>query len=141
MKLSRSALVLYVGLIFASGAVLGVFGNRLYNASTVSAKATKTPLSPDEFRRMVVAEYQRRLQLTADQLQKLNLILDETQAQVKEIHAKSDPALKAVHDHQIESMNKMLKPEQQSEYTNMRKERQEQRQKQHPGYTGGGPGF
>jgi len=141
MKLSRSALVLYVCLIFASGAVLGVFGNRLYNASTVSAKAIKAPPSPEEFRKMVIAEYERRLQLTDIQLEKLNLILDETQAQVKEIHAKTDPALKAVHDHQVERMNQILTPVQQTEYENMRKERQEQRQKQHGGHTGGGPGF
>ena len=140
MKLSRSALVLYVGLIFASGAVLGVFGNRLYNASTVSAKAIKAPPSPDEFRKMVIAEYERRLQLTDVQLGKLNLILDETQAQVKEIHAKSDPALKAVHDHQVERMNQILTPVQQTEYGKMREERQE-RQKQRIGHTGGGPGF
>ena len=141
MKLSRSAIVLYVGLIFASGAVLGVFGTRLYNASTVSAKAIKAPPSPDEFRKMVIAEYQRRLLLTDIQLEKLNLILDETQAQVKEIHAKTDPALKAVHDHQIESMNRMLTPVQQTEYEKMRKDRQEQRQKQRGGHGGGGPGF
>jgi len=138
MKLSRSAIVLYVGLIFASGAVLGVFGNRLYNTSTVNAKVVKTP---DEFRKMVVDEYQRRLQLTADQVQKVNLILDETQAQVKEIHAKSDPELKAVHDNQVEHMTQILTPAQRTEYEAMRKERQEQRQKQRGGRPGGGPGF
>jgi hypothetical protein len=138
MKLSRSAIALYVGLIFASGAVLGVFGNRLYNASTVSAKA---PASPDEFRKMVVAEYKRRLQLSEDQVLKVNLILDETQAQVKEIHAKTDPALKAVHDNQIEHMTEILTPAQRTEYETMRKERQEQRQKQRGGRPGGGPGF
>lgn len=141
MKLSRSAIALYVGLIFASGAVLGVFGNRLYNASTVSAKATKAPFNPDEFRKMVVAEYQRRLQLTDEQVVKVNLILDETQAQVKDIHAKTDPALKAVHSGQIDRMNQMLTPAQRVEYEAMRKERQEQRQKQRGGRPGGGPGF
>jgi len=29
MKFSRAAIALYVGLVFASGAVLGVFGHRL----------------------------------------------------------------------------------------------------------------
>src|ERR1700722_9781228 len=123
MKLSRPTILLYMGLVFASGAVLGVFGNRLYNASTVSAKMTKAPPSPDEFRKMVVTEYQRRLQLSDDQLQKLNLILDETQARVKEIHTKTDPALKAVHDNQVERMTEMLTPAQRVEYDNMRKER------------------
>jgi hypothetical protein len=140
MKLSRSAIALYVGLIFASGAVLGVSGNRLYNASTVSAKAIKTPLSPDEYRKLAVAEYQRRLQLTDAQLQKLNLILDETQAQFNEIHAKTLPELQAVHKGQIDRINRLLTAPQQIEYENMRKERQQQRQQQH-GRPGGGPGF
>lgn len=140
MKLSRSALVLYVGLIFASGAVLGVSGTRLYNASTVSAKAVKTPPTPDEFRKMVIAEYQRRLQLTETQLQKLNLILDETQARFNEIHAKTVPEQQAVHKAQIDRINQMLTPTQQTEYEQMRKERQQQRQ-QRGAHPGGGPGF
>lgn len=140
MKLTRSAIILYVGLIFASGAVLGVFGNRLYNASTASAKEIKTPPSPDEFRKRVVAEYQRRLQLTDAQVQKVNLILDETQAQFNEIHSKTVPELQAVHQGQIDRINKMLTPAQQTEYETMRKERQEQRQKR-GGRPGGGPGF
>src|SRR5580658_435890 len=105
MKLSRPAIALYVGLIFASGGVLGVFGQRLYNASTASAKEIKTPPSPDEFRKRVIAEYQRRLELTDGQVQKLNLILDETQAQFNEIHAKTVPELQAVHQSQIDKIN------------------------------------
>jgi Spy/CpxP family protein refolding chaperone len=141
MKLSRPAIALYVGLIFASGGVLGVFGQRLYNASTASAKEIKTPPSPDEFRKRVIAEYQRRLELTDDQLQKLNLILDETQARFNEIHAKTVPELQAVHQEQIDHINGMLTPTQQPKYEAMRKERQEQRQKQRGGRPGGGPGF
>jgi hypothetical protein len=138
MKLSRPAIALYVGLIFASGGVLGVFGQRLYNASTASAKEIK---SPDEFRRRVIAEYQRRLELSDDQIQKLNLIMDETQARFNEIHAKIVPELQAVHQGQIDSINGMLSPTQQPKYDALRKERQEQRQKQHQGRPGGGPGF
>jgi hypothetical protein len=141
MKLTRSAIVFYVGLIFASGAVLGVFGNRLYNASTASAKEIKTPPSPDEFRKRVVAEYQRRLQLTDEQVQKVNLILDDTQAKFNEIHATMVPELQAVHKGQIDRINKILTTAQQTEYESMRKERQEQRQKQRAGRPGGGPGF
>ena len=81
------------------------------------------------------------MQLTDIQLEKLNLILDESKAQLEEIHAKSAPAREAVHDRQIESMNRMLTPVQQTEYEKMRKERQEQREKQRGGRTGGGPGF
>ena len=43
MKLSRAAIVLYVGLVFVSGAVLGFFGNRLYSASTVERPPRRLP--------------------------------------------------------------------------------------------------
>ena len=55
----------------------------------------------------------------------MNLILDESQAQVKAIHAQMDPQLEAVHANQITRMNLMLTPAQQAEYEKMRKERQE----------------
>ena len=37
MKLTKTTIALYIGLVFASGIVLGVFGDRLYTASTVNA--------------------------------------------------------------------------------------------------------
>ena len=79
MKLSRAAIALYVSLVFASGAVLGVFGHRLYTVSSVSAKAVR---NPEEFRKRTMAEMQTRLKLTDDQVLKLNAIMDETRARV-----------------------------------------------------------
>ncbi len=79
MKLSRLAIALYMGVVFASGGVLGWFGQKTYTESTVGVKqATK---DPQEFRKRLVAEYQRRLQLTPDQVTKLTIILDDTRAQ------------------------------------------------------------
>ena len=148
MKLSRATIVFYVGLVFVSGAVLGFFANRLYSASTVSASktasATKNPPTPEEFRKWLTGYYQKRLQLSDDQVQKMNIILDESQAQVKAIHAQMDPQLDAVHANQITRMNLMLTPAQQTEYEKMRKERQEkekEKQNQRRNGRSGGPGF
>jgi hypothetical protein len=148
MKLSRATIVLYVGLVFVSGAVLGFFANRLYSASAVSASkaeaSTKNPPTPEEFRKWLTGYYQKRLELTDDQVQKMNVILDESQAQVKAIHSQMDPQLDAVHANQITRMNLMLAPAQQAEYEKMRKERQEkEKEKQGQRRNGrpGGPGF
>jgi hypothetical protein len=146
MKLSRATIAFYVGLVFLSGAVLGFFANRLYSASTVSASkaAAATKLTPEEFRKWLTGYYQKRLELSTDQVQKMNLILDESQAQVKAIHAQMDPQLDAVHANQITRMNLMLTPAQQTEYERMRKERQEkekEKQGQRRGARSGGPGF
>jgi Spy/CpxP family protein refolding chaperone len=148
MKLSRATIALYVGLVFASGAVLGFFANRLYSATTViaskTAAAAKNPPTPEEFRKWLTGYYQKHLELTDDQVQKMNLILDESQAQVKAIHAQMDPQLDAVHANQITRMNLMLTPAQQTEYEKMRKERQEkekEKQNQRRNGRSGGPGF
>jgi hypothetical protein len=147
MKLSRATIVLYVGLVFVSGTVLGFFANRLYSASTVSASKTgapaKNPPTPEEFRKWLTGEYQKRLQLTDEQVQKMDVILDESQAQVKAIHAQMDPQLDAVRSNQVTRMNLMLTPAQQTEYEKMRKERQERQkqERQKRGARSGGPGF
>lgn len=138
MRFSRGAIALYVGLVFACGLVLGGFGDRLYNASVVVAKPPATK-NPEEFRKKVIAEYQSRLKLTPDQVAKLNAIMDETRARVEETRQKMKPAYQKIHEEQSEKVRALLSPEQQAEYDQMRKER-EQRGKQNPA-RGPGSGF
>jgi len=134
MKFSRAAIAFYIGLVFASGVVLGVFGHRLYAVSTVSSKAP-TKMPPEEFRKKVVAEYQSRLKLNDDQVARLNSILDETRARIEETRQKMHPAYQKIREEQNEKFRSLLSPDQQVEYDKMRKEREE-RQKQN----GRGPG-
>ena len=144
MKLSRATIALYVGLVFACGGGVGFFANRLYTATTVIANvnSAKNPPTPEEFRKWLVGQYQTRLKLSDDQVQKLNIILDESQAQVNAIHGQMDPQLDAVRQNQITRMNLMLMPEQQTEYEKMRQERLErQKQQRRGGRPSGGPGF
>lgn len=126
MKLSRVTIALYVGLVFASGLVLGAFGLRLYEASTVSAKQRP---SPEDLRRRMVAEYESRLNLTPEQISKLNAILDDTRSRMEESRQKMRPAYQKIHDDQVAKIREMLSADQQVEYDKLRKER-EQHQKQ-----------
>ncbi|PYT18954.1 MAG: hypothetical protein DMG59_02205 [Acidobacteria bacterium] len=126
MKLSRGAIALYVGLVFASGVVLGVFGDRLYSASTVNANR---PRNPEEFRKKMVAEYQQRLKLTDQQVATLNSVMDETRARVEEARQKMRPTYDKIHQEQSEKFRAFLSPDQQREYDRMLQERKE-RQKQ-----------
>jgi Spy/CpxP family protein refolding chaperone len=134
MKFSRATIALYVALVFASGVVLGAFGNRLYMASTVNAHPT-----PEEVRKKVTAEYQQRLKLTDDQLAKLNMIMDETRARIDETRQKMHPAYQKIREEQQEKFRSMLTPDQQKEYEKILKER-EDRMKQN-GRGPGGPGI
>lgn len=126
MRLSRLAIAVYIGLVFASGVVLGAFGYRLYTVSTVSAKTTR---SPEEWRKRAMVEYQTRLKLNDQQVAKLNSIFDDTRARVREVQQRSKPELEAIHKDQIAKVRAMLTPEQLAEYEKMQKER-EARQRQ-----------
>lgn len=138
MKLSRAAIVIYVGLLFASGVVLGMFGQRLYDAAPVLSNKDRRP-NPEEFRKKALAEYQSRLKLTPDQVGKLNAIMDETRSRVQETRRQMHPAYEKIHVEQQEKVRTMLTPDQQAEFEKMIKEREEQ-QKQSGGH-GPGPGI
>jgi len=148
MKLSRLTIALYMGIVFVSGGVLGWFGQKTYTESTVAPKQVSK--DPREFTKRLLAEYQRRLQLTPDQVTKLTLILDDTraqsnvnfQAQLKEAREKSEPEFQRIRQAQIERVREMLNPQQKVEYEQMRKEREEKRQQEKKDGGGKrGPGF
>jgi Spy/CpxP family protein refolding chaperone len=126
MRFSRGAIALYLGMVFASGAVLGAFGQRLYTASSVSARTTR---NPEEFRKRILATMERRLSLTPEQESKVNVILDETRARFHEVDERAKPELKAIREEQQSKINAILTPSQQIEYAKMRQEREE-RQRQ-----------
>ena len=139
MKLSRATIALYVGLVFASGAVLGALGHRLYTVTTVVAKVqAPAPPKPEEFRKQYVSDMHQRLGLSDQQMAQLNAILDETRAQVEETRQKMKPAFRKITEEQQAKIHKMLTPEQEAEHQKMIKERQE-RQKQNG--RPGPPGF
>ena len=129
MKFSRATIALYVGLVFASGVVLGIFGHSLYAVSTIVG-STKSK-NPEEFRKRVIAEYRSRLKLSEDQVTKLNAIMDETRARVEETRQKMHPAYQKIRAEQDDKIRQLLSAEQQTEFDRMHKEREErQRQKQ-----------
>lgn len=135
MKLSRLTIALYVGLIFASGVVLGVFGHSLYAVTTVNSKSPKS----EELRKKRLAEMQSRMKLSDEQVAKINSIYDETRAKFHEVRERYRPEMDALESAQRDKVRSILSPEQQAEYEKMLKER-EQQQKQNGG-RGPGPGI
>ena len=120
-----------------SGAVLGVFGDRLYTVTTVAGKGKNAKLSPEEFRHGYIGFMQKRLSLTEPQVTKLGLIFDETRARMNEIHERAVPEQQEIQKSQSEKIRELLTPAQQSEYEVMLKERREKMKKGGPR---GGPG-
>ena len=135
MNFSRKSIALYVGLVFVSGGVLGVFGDRLYTVTTVT-KAKNAKLTPEEFRHGYIGFMQKRLTLTEPQVIKLGLIFDETRARMNEIHERAIPEQQEIQKAQTEKIREMLTPAQQSEFEVVRKEREKMKK----GGPRGGPG-
>ena len=127
MRRSNLLIGLYLILIFASGVAVGAFAARLYTAKSVSAKTGK--LTPEEWRRQYTTEMQNRLEMTGDQMTKLNVILDETGAKVHDEHERHNSAMKTIHDDQVGKTRAILTASQLPEYEKLRKERQERAKK------------
>lgn len=139
MKLSRLTIALYVGLIFASGVVLGVFGHSLYAVTVVRSNPPARRPTPEEVRKKTIAEMQVRMKLTDEQVSKITLIYDETRARVNEVHEKYRPQMDTITKDQRDKVRATLTSDQVSEYEKMLKERDE-RDKQRGG-RGPGPGI
>jgi Spy/CpxP family protein refolding chaperone len=139
MKLSRAAIAAYIVLVFLCGAVLGAFSFRLYTVSTVSAKSPQVSPNPEQFRKNYLATMRSRLTLSDDQVTRLNLILDDTRARIREVHDRSQPEVQEIRKEQTDKIRALLSAGQRSTYEEMLKQR-EQRQKEKGGH-GGGPGF
>lgn len=128
MKRTQYSLILSLLLVFASGTVVGAFGLHLYTAKTVTATSRK---SPEEFRRVYVEDLKSRLGLNAEQIVKLNTVLDQTRAQYKDVRDRMKPDMNRIKSEQIEKVNSMLTPDQQKKYEVFRTE-QSDKAKQGP---------
>jgi len=121
MKRSNLTIALYLFLVFASGAVVGAFGFRLYSGTPVAAKNQK--MSPEEWRRQYFGEMQSRLKLTQNQMQQLNEIYDQSRARFRAAHEKNDTTIRQIREEQLARVRAMLTDEQRPEYEKLRAER------------------
>ena len=131
--------VLSALLMFFSGAVLGAFTYRLYSISPVqSGKDTGAPpkkLSPEEFRKRYVADLSKAVKLDDQQVASLNAVLDRTREEFDKLNDKVKPERDALNEkwrpsreviqnHQVESINSLLRPDQRPLYEAFRAERE-----------------
>jgi hypothetical protein len=121
MKLSRRTIALYVGLIFASGILVGAYGHRFVQVTAVSANARR---NPEEFRKQFMAEMKSRLVLNGDQVTQLNDVLDSTRVEFQNTRDSIEPALAKIREQQHQRILEILKTDQRSEYEKMRVERE-----------------
>lgn len=129
MKRFDTAAALYLLLTFMSGVGVGSLGYWLYSSKTVNAASSR---SSEQYRQKYVSEMESRLQLSAEQKQRLVTILDQTRILYREVYEKHRPELQAVQQHQTAQIRAILDPSQRQEFEKIRKERDERRRKSFP---------
>ena len=127
MNRSRLSVAAYMLAVFIGGVVVGGFGQRLYTAKAVNA-IVRSPRNADEFRKIYVEDMRARLKLDEPQLQKLNVILDETRDRYKAFRDQHKDEMKVIHDTQVARINEILDPNQRVEYERFRAERDKSKQ-------------
>ena len=123
MSRSNLTIALYLLLVFGSGIAVGAFGYRVYSGQPVLANAPKK-ITPEEWRREYVKEMQTRCNLTSEQSQSVDGVLDDMRARFQEEHKKHDADLKSLKDLQHERITAILTPEQRPAYEKMRADRE-----------------
>jgi hypothetical protein len=132
MKKSTWSVAVYVLIVFASGVLVGAFGHRLYSAKSVVAREQQRPPKPEEYRKGYVSRLEARLKLTAEQVEKLNAILDGTRSRYREIRERTKPEMKQIQEEQVQQIESILNAEQQKEYAKFRAEREKARHRRTP---------
>jgi hypothetical protein len=125
MKRPGLAAALYVVLVFLSGAVVGVFGDRLYTAKAVIANVSGP--KPADYRKKYVEDMTKRLRLNQQQVTQLGAILDDTRTKFHEEHDRSKQQLAQIHDEQVLKIHEILSPAQLPEYEKFRLEREKEK--------------
>lgn len=130
MKRANLSVIVYVVLVFLSGALVGVVGFDLYNARAASAKGE--PCSPEALRQRYRDELRTRLQLSADQIRKLDVILNDTHNRFVALRDKYKPEVTAIQNEHADSIRAILDERQRAEYEKLRQEREKIEVEKHP---------
>lgn len=120
MKRWNLPIAVYLFLVFVSGAVVGVLGYRLYSPP---AARSAPRVSPEEWRRQYLDELKSRVNLTSDQVQKVNAILDETDALFIRARGQHHQQIEQIKEDHRAKLRAVMTPEQLPAYDRFRAER------------------
>ncbi len=122
MKRWNLPIALYLFLVFVSGAVVGALGYRAYSPPSARS-GSPSRVSPEEWRRQYLNELQSRVNLTADQVQKVNAILDDTDGRFNQARDQHHQAIEQIKEDHRAKLRAIMTPEQLPKYDQFRTER------------------
>ncbi len=120
MKRWNLPIAVYLFLVFVSGGVVGALGYRMY--SPPSARSEQR-VSPEVWRRQYLDELRTRVNLTPDQMQKMNVIMDETDSSFNQMHERHHQEVEKVKEEHRAKLRAILTPDQIPKYEQFRAER------------------
>jgi Spy/CpxP family protein refolding chaperone len=121
---SKFSAVLYLALVFLSGALVGGMSYRLYSMNTVNASSGATKATPEEFRRRYIEGMRAKVNLDDQQVEQVNQILDETRAQFDQMRGKMHVEGQAIQNQQVARITAILRADQRANYEAFRAERE-----------------
>ena len=128
MPKSKLSAVVYLLLVFLSGALVGGLSYRLYSMNTVSASSGVPKASPEEFRRRYIEGMRTKVNLDEKQIEQVNQILDETRMQFDQMRAKMRSDGEAIQNQQVAKITGILREDQKASYAAFRAEREKMRE-------------
>jgi hypothetical protein len=120
MKRWNLPIAAYLFLVFVSGAVVGALGYRMYSPPAASSSQR---MSPEQWRKQYLDELQSHVNLTPEQMQKANAILDETDARFNKARDQHHQAIDQIREDHRAKLRALLTPEQLPKYEQFRTER------------------
>jgi hypothetical protein len=121
-------IALYFALVFAAGIGVGILAQRYVIA--VPARADVHPRRESErFRKAMVEELTKRLNLDAGQVTQLQTILDGSRKAFQDFRERHKDEMSAIYDRQHEQIAAMLRPDQRNAYEKLRAEREAEMKK------------
>src|SRR5262245_61936035 len=124
--------------VFASGALVGAVGHRLYTVNTVTGVTTVPPPAgkkgdPEEYKRHVLADMKEKIKLTDQQVLQVEQIMDQTREQFDQLRRSMNERMKperdAIWQSQVEQTKEILRPDQLPLYEKFRADREAERKK------------
>lgn len=118
MPRTRTSIALYLILVFGSGVLVGVASNRLYSATTASAKNSRQSFI--DFRKIYLDGMRDSVGATPDQVTEISKILDDTKKKEDEFVAQEKPTQNKIQQDHIDQIKQLLNPQQRIAYDNWR---------------------
>jgi hypothetical protein len=114
----------YLLLVFVSGSVVGALGYRTYNPPTARSVSAPQRPTPADVKRQYLDESRSRLDLTDDQMTKLSVILDQTNARFHEVRQQENERIRQIGEDHYQRVRLILMPDQLPKYEKLHQERE-----------------